>query len=70
MGEVLLRAGLDVQADAFLAAGDGQQFAVQLGRPVPVEAEFGERLVEGDAVSFAFGFGEGSVDVENDGLQR
>ena len=40
-------------ADAFLAAGDCQQFAVERLIPVPAESVFGEGEVECDAVAVA-----------------
>lgn len=60
---------LGVVADAFLAAGDGEQFAVQFFIPVPVQAAVGEGGVEGGAMAVALGFGERAVDIEDQGVQ-
>jgi hypothetical protein len=54
-----------VVADAFLAASDGQQPAVQCFIPMPVQAEIGEGGIEGGAMAVALGIGERAIDVES-----
>jgi L-ascorbate metabolism protein UlaG (beta-lactamase superfamily) len=60
---------LQVVADAFLAAGHGQQLVVQRHVPVPGQAAFGKGPVEGDTVG-VFGVGQGAVHVKDDGLDH
>ena len=63
------RAACGVVADAFLAAGDGEQLAVQGLVPVPVQPEIGEGVVERRAMAVALGVGQRAVDIENQCLQ-
>jgi hypothetical protein len=58
-----------VVTDALLAAGDGEQFAVQRLVPVPVQAVLGEGGVESGAMAVALGVGQRAVDVEDQGVQ-
>ena len=59
------RVALGEIADALLAAGDRQQFAVEVFVPVPVQPVFGKGRVEGDAVAVALGVGQRAIDVED-----
>ena len=56
--------------DALLAAGDGEQLAVERLVPVPVEAGLAEGGIEGRAMAVALGVGERAVDVENQCFQH
>ena len=56
--------------DAFLAAGDAQQIAVERRIPVPRQAFVGEGPVEGRQVAVALGFGERAVHVPDQRLER
>ena len=68
-GEHIRGVALTKKADALLAAGDRQQFAVEGFVPVPGQAVLGEGGVEGGAVAIALGLGERAIDVENQGVQ-
>jgi hypothetical protein len=59
---------LPVVLDALLAARDAEQFGVERLVPVPVHAQFGERLVERGTVR-VLGVGQRAIDIENQGLQ-
>lgn len=61
---------LQIMTDAFLAAGDGEQFAIQRNIPTPVQSRFPERVIERDPVAIPFGVGKGAVNVEDQGLKR
>jgi hypothetical protein len=56
---------LGVVGDAFLAAGNRQQLAVERLVPYPRQACFGEGLVESRPMTIAFSFSEGAIDIEN-----
>ena len=58
-----------IVADAFLAAGDVQQAAVQHFIPIPVQPVFGESCIKGRAMAVALGFGQRAVDIEDQGLE-
>ena len=55
---------VDIVFHPLLAAGDGEQLAVQRDIPVPVETGVPEGLVEGGAMTVALGVGKRAVDVE------
>ena len=51
-----------------LAAGHGEQLAVQGDIPVPVQTGVGKGLIEGGTVAVTFGIGKGAVHVEEQGV--
>ncbi len=57
-----------IEADALLAAGYRQQFAIEGLVPVPVQAVLGEGGVEGEAMAVALGIGERAIDIKNQGV--
>jgi hypothetical protein len=58
------------EADALLAAGHLQQFAVERLVPVPGQAGLGKGGVEGRAMAVALGIGQRAIDIEDQGLQH
>jgi hypothetical protein len=56
---------VDIVFHPLLAAGDGEQLAVEGDVPVPVETGVLEGLIEGGAVAVAFGIGKRAVNVES-----
>jgi hypothetical protein len=59
---------VDIVLHPLLAAGDGEQLAVEGDVPVPVEAGIGKGLIEGGTVTVALGVGKGAVHVEEQGV--
>jgi hypothetical protein len=55
---------VDIVLHPLLAAGDGEQFAVQGNIPVPVQTGLLKGLIEGGTVTVTLGIGKGAVDVE------
>ena len=60
---------VDIVFHPLLAAGDGEQLAVQGDVPVPVEAGVLEGLIEGGPVAVALGVGKRAVNVEEQGVE-
>jgi hypothetical protein len=58
------------EADALLAAGHLQQFAIQGLVPVPGQARPGKGGIEGGTMAVALGIGQRAIDVEDQGLQH
>ena len=56
---------VQVVSNAFLAAGDAEQFAVQLDRPIPVQTSLPESPVEGHAVAVALRIRKCTVHIED-----
>ena len=57
-----------IDGNALAPAGDGQQFAIDIGRPVPVQPVFLEDVVKRQPMD-VLGVGQRPVDVENDGFK-
>ena len=61
---------LQVVAHALLAAGDGEELAVEIHIPMPVQAGLGEGGIEGRPVTVTLGIGQGSIDIEQECRER
>jgi hypothetical protein len=58
------------EADALLAAGHLQQFAVERLVPMPGEARLGKGGVEGRTMAVAFRIGQRAIDIEDKGFKH
>jgi hypothetical protein len=58
-----------VVGNALAAGGYVEQVLVQGNIPLPGQAQFGKGQVEGGAMGQILGFGQGAIDIKNQGVE-